>query len=76
MDEAVRARVRFVELYREAGPLPILWVGAGASAAAGYPTLWQVEKILRQRLPDSKKEGFELIDEFIDEYGEATVGPS
>lgn len=69
MENAVAELVRFLEMFREHGPLPILWVGAGASAAAGYPTLWQLEELLRKLLPGSTKTGFELIDALVENFG-------
>jgi phosphoglycolate phosphatase-like HAD superfamily hydrolase len=73
MENAVAELVRFLEMFREHGPLPILWVGAGASAAAGYPTLWQLEELLRKLLPGSTKTGFELIDALVEECGKALL---
>lgn len=67
--DPVDVLIEFLETFRPHGPLPILWVGAGASAAAGYPTLWQLEEQLRKRLPGSTKTGFELIDAFVAKYG-------
>jgi tetratricopeptide (TPR) repeat protein len=44
--------VRFLQAYAADpnSPLPLLWVGAGASAAAGYPTLNQLRKALQDEL--------------------------
>lgn len=68
LEKAVQTLRRFLELYRVNGPRPILWVGAGASAAAGYPTLGQIETILKQSLPGETQTGYALIDVFIEEY--------
>ncbi len=59
---------RFLAKSAAPQPKPILWVGAGASAAAGYPTLWQLEEKIRAELPDTDKTGFELIDAYIEEW--------
>jgi hypothetical protein len=67
------ALTRFLQLYQPKGPLPILWVGAGASAAAGLPTLAMLEERLRQALFNCTATGFELIDAFVKEYGEASM---
>lgn len=63
----------FLERYRKNGPHPILWVGAGASAAAGYPTLGQLEELLRKELPGETATGFELIDRYIADYSETDL---
>lgn len=73
MEQAVSALVGFVEMFRINGPRPILWVGAGASAAAGYPTLWQLEELLRKHLSDCTESGFALIDAFVSELGLTTL---
>lgn len=59
--------VRFLEMF--SNPLPLLWVGAGASAAAGYPTLGQLESYFRVHLPGSTNTSFALIDEFASTFG-------
>lgn len=77
MAESIEARVeelaRFLERYREKGPRPILWVGAGASAAAGFPTLAGLEPILRRELPGVEKSGYELVDAYVDAYSRADL---
>ena len=71
----------FLDRYRK-GPHPILWVGAGASAAAGYPTLAGLEPVLRRELPGVDKSGYELADAYVDKYSRADaaavtiLGPS
>jgi len=62
----------FLDLYRE-GPHPILWVGAGASAAAGFPTLAGLETVLRQGLPGVDASGFELADAYVEKYSRANL---
>ncbi len=69
MPAAIDSLALFLDMFRAAGPRPILWVGAGASAAAGYPTLGQLEAHLRTRLPASTSTAFALVDEFVAAYG-------
>ncbi len=69
--EAVEALLLFLDKFRAPSPRPILWVGAGASAAAGYPTLWQLEAKLRAQLPGSTETGLALVDAFLAEWGSA-----
>jgi hypothetical protein len=72
MTPATDTLARFLEMFPN--PLPILWVGAGASAAAGYPTLAKVEAYLRTRLPGATAAtGFALIDEYVTEYGSTAL---
>jgi SIR2-like domain len=73
MQAAVDSLVFFLNMFRAPGPRPILWVGAGASAAAGRPTLGQLDAHLRSRIPPSASTGFALVDEFVAEYGTAPV---
>lgn len=52
------------------GTRPVLWVGAGASAAAGYPTLATIDRELRQHMIDRgfvghDADGFELFDAYM-----------
>lgn len=69
MESPVSELVSFLEIFRKHGPLPILWVGAGASAAAGYPTLWQLDERLRRLSPNSTQTGLELIDTLVSKLG-------
>src|SRR5690242_5992036 len=69
----VEALTRFITLRQQSGPLPILWVGAGTSAAAGLPTLATLEEQLRHKLPGCTATGFELLDAFITEYSRADL---
>jgi tetratricopeptide (TPR) repeat protein len=64
----------FLEHYRDVKLDPILWIGAGASAAAGYPTLAGIEEVLRKRIPDSKESGWGLIREFTDRFSRTDLG--
>lgn len=65
--ETLRA---FLDQSCSSGRCPVLWIGAGVSAAAGYPTLAGIETLLRPRLPDSFASGFALVDEFTAESGQ------
>jgi hypothetical protein len=73
IEQAIEALKRFFAKATSPQPKPILWVGAGASAAAGYPTLWQLEEKIRAELPDTDKTGFELIDAYIAEWSSADL---
>jgi tetratricopeptide (TPR) repeat protein len=77
MAEPIAAQLRelgdFLQRYRDSGVHPVLWVGAGASAAAGYPTLGQLEQRLRAQLRGVDKSGFALVDAFIEHYSEADL---
>ena len=77
MAEPIDAQVQelgdFLQRYRERSVHPVLWVGAGASAAAGYPTLGQLEQLLRAQLPGVEQSGFALINAFIARYSEADL---
>ena len=77
MAEPIAAQVQelgdFLQRYRDRGVHPVLWVGAGASAAAGYPTLGQLEQLLRAQLRGVDKSGFALVDAFIEQYSEADL---
>lgn len=77
MAEPIAAQVQelgdFLQRYRERGVHPVLWVGAGASAAAGYPTLGQLEQLLRTQLQGVDKSGFALVAAFIEQYSEADL---
>ena len=77
MAEPIDAQVQelgdFLQRYRERSVHPVLWVGAGASAAAGYPTLGQLEQLLRAQLPGVDQSGFDLINAFIARYSEADL---
>jgi hypothetical protein len=77
MAEQIAAQVQelgdFLERYRARSVHPVLWIGAGASAAAGYPTLGQLEQLLRAQLPGVDKAGFALLDAFIAKYSEADL---
>jgi tetratricopeptide (TPR) repeat protein len=64
---AVEALSLFLRRNHETGSLPILWVGAGASAAAGHPTLGQLEAAARKWVPGSTAAGFALFDAFVAE---------
>ena len=48
----------FCRAGRERSVHPVLWVGAGASAAAGYPTLGQLEQPARAAAPGGGAVGF------------------
>lgn len=63
----------FLQPYQAKGPRPILWVGAGASVAAGYPTLAQIEERLCQELPGCRDSGFALVDAYVTEFGKADL---
>ena len=73
VERAFEALHLFLTSSGPTGPKPILWVGAGASAAAGYPTLWQLEEQLRARLPGVDKTGFALIDAYLDAWSPADL---
>lgn len=73
-ESAAQRLARFVDHSCQNQLPPILWVGAGASAAAGYPTLAAVEKHLRESLPGSAASGFALIEEYVTEYSRASLG--
>lgn len=73
IDEQVQRLELFLSNYLETGPAPILWVGAGASAAAGFPALGQMEKILRKRLPGVDADAYHLVDAYVDEYSKADL---
>lgn len=66
---ALDSLTHFLEMFQN--PRPILWVGA--SAAAGYPTLAQLEAHIRTRLPGSTKTSFGLFDEYVATYGAAAL---
>jgi tetratricopeptide (TPR) repeat protein len=68
VEQAIAALTRFFAPSRATHSKPILWVGAGASAAAGYPTLWQLEEKVRAELPGTDQTGFALIDAYIAEW--------
>jgi hypothetical protein len=68
MDAQVAELVTYFQVQKSPGPRPILWVGAGASAAAGYPTLARLEALLREHMPGETRTGFELIDAYIQRY--------
>ena len=72
-DSAVDQLVRFLDRYRKSGPRPVLWIGAGASAAAGYPTLAKLESLLRKELSGATETGFALIDRYLREYSESDL---
>lgn len=78
MAESIETQVedlsRFLEHYRQRQLHPILWVGAGASAAAGYPTLGQIEGLLRAELPGVDLEGFALMDAYLAAWSKADLG--
>jgi NAD-dependent SIR2 family protein deacetylase len=65
--------VTFLEHYRDLRLKPVLWLGAGASAAAGYPTLAGIETILKKRLPASRATGFDLIADFTAQFSRADL---
>jgi hypothetical protein len=77
MAEQIAAQVQelgdFLERYRARSVHPVLWIGAGASAAAGYPTLGQLEQLLRAQLPGVDRAGFALLDALIAKYSEADL---
>jgi hypothetical protein len=73
LPQPIDALADFLEQNRDGGLHPILWIGAGASAAAGYPTMATIEAFLRPRLPDSREAGFTLIADFVAELGEAEL---
>ena len=73
VEQAIGALKRFFARASSPNPKPILWVGAGASAAAGYPTLWQLEEKIRAELPGIDKTGFELIDASPETSGKSSV---
>src|SRR5262245_60619380 len=55
---------------RSGGPRPILWIGAGASAAAGYPTRAALQGMIQQALGSSQT-GWPLIEEYVASYSRA-----
>jgi hypothetical protein len=59
--------IRFLQHYVPSGPLPVFWIGAGASAAAGYPTLTQLKRIIQEELGDSRREG-DFIEAYVQHY--------
>jgi tetratricopeptide (TPR) repeat protein len=60
--------IHFLQFYADPKkPLPILWVGAGASAAAGYPTLNQLKKSLQEDLA-SLEGGGDPIESYIQQF--------
>lgn len=67
-DEQAGKLAQFLSRYRKTGPAPILWVGAGASAAAGYPTLAKLAEILRQELSSTETDGYRLVDAYVAEF--------
>jgi tetratricopeptide (TPR) repeat protein len=73
VDLQVEKLVSFLSNALETGGSPILWVGAGASAAAGYPALGKLEEILRQRLPGVEGDAYHLVDAYVDEYSRADL---
>jgi len=73
LPQPIDALAGFLEQNRDGGLHPILWIGAGASAAAGYPTLAGIEVFLRQKLPGSREAGFALVADFVAELGESEL---
>jgi hypothetical protein len=73
IDAQVQELGNFLQRYHARGVHPVLWIGAGASAAAGYPMLSQLEQLLRAQLPGVDKAGFALLDAFIAQYSEADL---
>ena len=72
-ESASESLIRFLSRYVKSGPRPILWVGAGASAAAGYPTLAKLESLIRTELPGATETGFALLDRYVREFGRADL---
>lgn len=72
-DEQADKLEQFLSRYRKTGPTPILWVGAGASAAAGYPTLAKLAEILRKELPGTDADAWHLVDAYVAEYSQADL---
>jgi len=70
---AAAERERYFRSSQRDTLLPILWVGAGASAAAGLPALPALENALREDLGGSKAEGPALLDEYIEEFSESKL---
>src|SRR6185436_1231570 len=73
VDLQVEKLVLFLSNSLESGSAPILWVGAGASAAAGFPALGKLEEILRKRLPGVAGDAYHLVDEYVEEYSRADL---
>jgi hypothetical protein len=71
MDAQSADLVTYFQHQKSPGPRPILWVGAGASAAAGYPTLAKLDELLREQMPGETRTGFDLIDAYISRYSKA-----
>jgi tetratricopeptide (TPR) repeat protein len=59
--------IHFLQHYAANGPLPVLWIGAGASAAAGYPTLNQLKSILQEELNSPQTED-DPIESYIQQF--------
>ena len=74
IDAPTSELVAYLERYQGRGLPPILWVGAGASAAAGYPTLSQLEDLLRKDLRGVDVSGPELVDVYIKTYSRNDLG--
>ncbi len=72
-EEQAGKLAQFLSRYRKTGPAPILWVGAGASAAAGYPTLAKLAEILRQELSSTETDGYRLVDAYVAEFSSADL---
>ncbi len=71
-DPQIAELTSFLEHYQDDVDLhPILWIGPGASEAAGYPTATQIEALLRKRLPGSEATGPALAEAFVDRFSEA-----
>ncbi len=65
---------KFLKIFEETGPHPILWVGAGASAGAGVPTLAEIVKELKKSLStDVGSEPFVVIEAFVGEFAETAL---
>ena len=64
-------------LRKELDSRPLLWVGAGASVAAGYPGTKAILKALAERADDPIDENApfpKVVDDFVDSRGAGELG--
>lgn len=68
--------IPYLKSLLEDGLRPVAWIGAGASVAAGFPTLATLAQRLRQRLEndlDPKADGYAVLDAYVAENGKARL---